>query len=374
MDATEFSRHEIDGGQNGSDSETRGDFNTLNGSEVSADCEVEYDEWETEANPMELEEKRSRVVRAIVFTRAHEQPIQRLLYCSVETRFKFMSYPVAQDTEPGAEYLIYSVYSEMYRDAEEPMNLKGRGHLMVYRENTLRRIDCPGIETWEDEARRLARLEAANLLLRMDRGTNGPANLMGPSYSTANAAELRRRKELAAISRIRDPVDQCLAHIATPKYRDHWGKVYTVLRKTRAFDTRLGIWVDVLDLKTGYAVDIQNRQEQYRDVCNGVEFVCIGERLVHLTLRARGGTIKPYPCPGCGVKHREFYLYSAAGGIDGICEIIEFWLGALGQPILRAEVSLAVSEPDFSFLWLFLSRTPMATTTELKRRKALDAM
>ncbi|KAJ7615725.1 hypothetical protein DFH06DRAFT_1145765 [Mycena polygramma] len=347
MDATEFSC------QNRSDSKTSGEFGHSNTLDRSVDCEVEYDEWETEASAMELEEKKSRVVRVIVFTRAHEQPIQRLLYCSVETRFKFMSYPVAQDTEPGAEYLIYSVYSEMYRDAGEPMNLEGRGHLMVYRENTLRRIDCPGIETWEDEARRLARLED-----RLSCFHSLTRTLM------ANAAELRRRRELAAISRICDPVDQCLAHIATPRYKEHWGKVYTVLRKTRAFDSGLCIWVDVLEMKTGYAVDVQNRQEQYRDVCKGVEFIwlyeyecdcvkllgkspilfhisaneSIGERLVHLTLRARGGTIKPYPCPGCGVKHREFYLYSAAGGIDGICEVIEFWLGALGQPILRLEI------------------------------------
>jgi hypothetical protein len=59
------------------------------------------------------------------------------------------------------------------------------------------------------------------------------------------------------------------------------------------------------------------------------------ERLVHLTLRARGAAIVPYPCPGCGVKHREFYLDAAAGGIDGVCEVIEFWLGALGQAIDR---------------------------------------
>ncbi|KAJ6513745.1 hypothetical protein C8R47DRAFT_1064448 [Mycena vitilis] len=216
MDATEFSC------QNRSDSGTSGEFGHSSTLDRSVDCEVEYDEWETEASAMELEEKKSRVVRAIVFTRAHDQPIQRLLYCSVETRFKFMSYPVAQDTEPGAGYLIYSVYSEMYRDAEEPMNLKGRGHLMVYRDNTLRRIDCPGIETWEDEARRLARLEAANMLLRMDRETNGAANLMEQKVVPAGLGFDHRRggvplaRPASAIIRSSCPEYRSLDHFDTP--------------------------------------------------------------------------------------------------------------------------------------------------------------
>ncbi|KAJ7437030.1 hypothetical protein FB451DRAFT_1452237 [Mycena latifolia] len=82
---------------------------------------------------------------------------------------------------------------------------------------------------------------------------------------------------------------------------------------------------------------------QYHDNCRGIEFIwcykyrCdeikLLERLVHLSLRTRGAALAPRLCPGCNVRHREFFLDSAAGGIDGLCGIIEFWLGTLGQQI-----------------------------------------
>ncbi|KAJ6547251.1 hypothetical protein B0H19DRAFT_1075156 [Mycena capillaripes] len=158
--------------------------------------------------------------------------------------------------------------------------------------------------------------------------------------------ELRRRRELAAITRIHDPIEQCLAHIAKPRYKDFRGELYTVFRVQRRFCEELQLEIDELEIKSGYSIDTLRHQFEYRDNCAGVDFIwcykytCDSvkllertERLVHLTLRKRGAAIAPYPCPGCGVNHREFYLDSAAGGIEGICEIIEFWLGALGQKV-----------------------------------------
>ncbi|KAJ7024520.1 hypothetical protein C8F04DRAFT_1192333 [Mycena alexandri] len=163
-----------------------------------------------------------------------------------------------------------------------------------------------------------------------------------------SATELKRRKQLAKISRIRDPIDQCLAHFAAPRYKDFRAELYTVFRVSRVFDEELQIDVDALDIKSGYSIDTARRQLQYRDRCRGVRFIwcykytCdqvkLLERLVHLTLRAQGATIRLYPCPGCGVRHREFFLNSAAGGLDGLCDIIEFWLGVLGQPVERAVI------------------------------------
>ncbi|KAJ6545753.1 hypothetical protein B0H19DRAFT_1076013 [Mycena capillaripes] len=160
-----------------------------------------------------------------------------------------------------------------------------------------------------------------------------------------SASELQRRRDLAAITRIRDPMDQALAHIAHPCYKDFRGDLYTVCRVVRVFDHQLQMWVDVLDVKSGFSLDTVRRQFDYRDTCHDVDFIWfykyksdtvkLLERLVHLTLRALGAAIAPYPCPGCGVKHREFYLYSAAGGVEGLCSIIEFWLGALGQRVER---------------------------------------
>ncbi|KAJ7606719.1 hypothetical protein DFH06DRAFT_1149806 [Mycena polygramma] len=171
-------------------------------------------------------------------------------------------------------------------------------------------------------------------------------------------------------SRIVDPIDQCLAHIRTPRYKDHPGKLYTVFRKMRVYDSDLRLMVDALEMKTGYAVDIVRRQEQYHDLCDPVDFIWLYEydcdsvklieRLVHLTLRARGGTIKPYPCPGCGTRHREFFLESAAGGVDGMCAIIEFWLGAMGQPIVRSVV-----QPIPNYMPNMVLRYTSAFTTAL---------
>ncbi|KAJ7035898.1 hypothetical protein C8F04DRAFT_1181927 [Mycena alexandri] len=162
------------------------------------------------------------------------------------------------------------------------------------------------------------------------------------------ATELRRRRQLAAITRIPHPIDQCMAHLAKRRYRDFRAELYTVFRITRVFDHALQMQVDALDIKSGYSIDTARRQLQYRDKCRGLEFIwcykytCdevkLLEHLVHLTLRAHGASIPSYPCPGCGVRHREFYLDSAAGGLDGLCGIIEFWLGVLGQPVERVVI------------------------------------
>ncbi|KAJ7723267.1 hypothetical protein B0H16DRAFT_1472967 [Mycena metata] len=155
--------------------------------------------------------------------------------------------------------------------------------------------------------------------------------------------ELRRRRKLAEITRIPNEIDQCIALLDTCRYKDFRGELYTVFRVTRVFDHTLQMEVDALDIKSGYSIDTARRQLQYRDKCVGVGFIwcykytCdqvkLLERLVHLTLRSQGAAIPSYPCPGCGVRHREFYLDSAAGGLDGLCGIIEFWLEVLGQQV-----------------------------------------
>ncbi|KAJ7231705.1 hypothetical protein B0H12DRAFT_1239888 [Mycena haematopus] len=160
-----------------------------------------------------------------------------------------------------------------------------------------------------------------------------------------SASEVQRRKELAALTRIRDPLDQALAHVVQPRYKDFSGDLYIVCRIVRVFDVNLQIFVDGLEIKAGLSKNAERRQFDYRGICRGVEFIWfykyksnnikLLERIVHLTLRALGATIATYPCPGCGVHHREFYSYSGAGGIEGLCRIIEFWLGALGQSVER---------------------------------------
>ncbi|KAJ7228114.1 hypothetical protein B0H12DRAFT_1228744 [Mycena haematopus] len=149
-------------------------------------------------------------------------------------------------------------------------------------------------------------------------------------------------------TRIHDPIVQALEHFAHPRYQDFAGDLYIVCRIVRVFDGNLGIFVDGLEIKSGLTRNIERRQFDYRNVCRDVEFVWVCryrsdsvkllERLVHLALRALGATIPTYPCPGCGVCHREFYSYSGVGGIEGLCKIIEFWLEALGQSVERVHI------------------------------------
>ncbi|KAJ7915974.1 hypothetical protein B0H13DRAFT_2451723 [Mycena leptocephala] len=139
--------------------------------------------------------------------------------------------------------------------------------------------------------------------------------------------ERRRRRELAAITRIRDPIEQCLAHIATPRHKDHGGELYTVFRIERVFCERLQLEIDKLEVKTGYSIDTLRRQFEYRENCTGVEFIwcykytCdnvkLLERLVHLTLCARGAAIAPYPCPGRGRFEIMTMLINASDTVMG---------------------------------------------------------
>ncbi|KAF8174183.1 hypothetical protein K438DRAFT_1771778 [Mycena galopus ATCC 62051] len=158
---------------------------------------------------------------------------------------------------------------------------------------------------------------------------------MPPMHTQSlSAHELRRRKQLAAITHIHNPIHQALAHIAQPWYKDFRGDF-------------LRIYVDALEIKSGFSIHTLRRQFEYHHTCRNVEFLWLYryksdsmkllERLVHLTLRALGTTIDCYPCPSCGVKHWEFYSYLATGGIEGLCAIIEFWLGVLGQTVERSD-------------------------------------
>ncbi|KAJ7203735.1 hypothetical protein B0H12DRAFT_1243723 [Mycena haematopus] len=149
-------------------------------------------------------------------------------------------------------------------------------------------------------------------------------------------------------TRIRDPVDQALAHFSHPRYKDLGGDLYIVCRRVRVVAPDLQIVYDDFEIKAGISTDVGRRQCEYRDVCRDVEFVWfykyhsdtvkLLERLVHLSLRALGAAIPPYPCPGCGVRHREFFDAAAAGGIAGVCAIVEFWLEVLGQRVVRVGI------------------------------------
>ncbi|KAF8126661.1 hypothetical protein K438DRAFT_2001271 [Mycena galopus ATCC 62051] len=157
---------------------------------------------------------------------------------------------------------------------------------------------------------------------------------------------LSRTERRDAISRICDPVKQRdvlldAVLLGLPVYQEKAGEVYGVYR------IRYDGGDIIFDPKMGRASDTTKRQGDYRRKCAPVEFVWVAkyrcacpkaiERLVHLTLRIQGADLlhNAQLCTGCAVHHREFSSFNEAGGIVGVLEIAEFWLGALGQVVER---------------------------------------
>ncbi|KAJ7228135.1 hypothetical protein B0H12DRAFT_1240341 [Mycena haematopus] len=161
--------------------------------------------------------------------------------------------------------------------------------------------------------------------------------------SSMESSRIKRRNSLARISDKNDQIAAYLRAIDRDEeiYDDQPGEVYSVCRLR---DEDGGM---LLDIKVGIAQDTSVRQADYNEYCDPVEFSWLVkwkckrpkllERLVHLTFHALGAglPLDLRTCAGCGVRHREFFAYEAVGGIDGVLRIVEFWLGALGEPIER---------------------------------------
>ncbi|KAJ7692497.1 hypothetical protein B0H16DRAFT_1486399 [Mycena metata] len=164
-----------------------------------------------------------------------------------------------------------------------------------------------------------------------------------------SAAEQEHVKQLCKISRMPNLVEQCLAHVPQSYYKDLRGNLYTVFRCIWVYDAILQTNIDAVEIKAGYSSDTPHRQQEYQDTCHSINFDWQfkytsdnvkrlvlkrgAEHLVYLSLRMLGAGIPAYPCPRCGVRHKEFFSVAAARGIDRLCGIIEFWLEVLGEPV-----------------------------------------
>ncbi|KAJ7488487.1 hypothetical protein B0H11DRAFT_2230020 [Mycena galericulata] len=105
------------------------------------------------------------------------------------------------------------------------------------------------------------------------------------------------------------------------------GKVYLQLRRNDEVYNSIAYLpadeeIDYINLKFGRTGDIERRRGEYERDCKGEEIVWgyyyhtkhvkLLERLVHLSLEAAGAKRKPYPCSGCGKRHREHFSEEAA--------------------------------------------------------------
>ncbi|KAF7367788.1 hypothetical protein MSAN_00843000 [Mycena sanguinolenta] len=141
--------------------------------------------------------------------------------------------------------------------------------------------------------------------------------------------------------RLAHPVDQQMALLALdhPYVDDGPGELYVQGRRNPNGQ---------LEFKVGETSSMPRRYGEYSKCTkNGHtlqwEFHCevpyrkLAERLVHLSFRALGGVLVRYPCPGCYVRHREFYLLDNIGDLDAVVRVLSFWVVAIGGTFERVD-------------------------------------
>ncbi|KAJ7182284.1 hypothetical protein C8R43DRAFT_940439 [Mycena crocata] len=106
----------------------------------------------------------------------------------------------------------------------------------------------------------------------------------------------------------------------------------------------LDVLLDVLEVKIGHTNSIRRRRRQYR-ICEKGQVIIwhsfyvvrnriIAEHLVHSSLKSIG--IRPIirPCPGCRVRHREYYPFRAIGSFDRLDCILRAGCWVLGEGVV----------------------------------------
>ncbi|KAJ7472097.1 hypothetical protein FB451DRAFT_1399385 [Mycena latifolia] len=182
-----------------------------------------------------------------------------------------------------------------------------------------------------------------------------------------------RQSQLARIRHFRSPADQylALAALGVRAYRnDGPGHLYTQFRVAPEFLEQYlagtlphdilhsGVW---LEIKLGHTKNLKRRLRQY-EACQAndhqisfwgycpVPRQMLAERLVHLRLGALGARLVPYPCPGCGVEHREFFPLAAAGGCNGVKSVVKTVVEELGgrfQCFSHHQTAMAAPAPKY---------------------------
>ncbi|KAJ7609367.1 hypothetical protein DFH06DRAFT_1128389 [Mycena polygramma] len=165
----------------------------------------------------------------------------------------------------------------------------------------------------------------------------------------ASVPDDERKKDMAALSRLaaRAPLEAAEGYLNLRPYKERPGHVYTHLRpnwevEANAANAAAGEELDWVDLKVGKAEDVAVRRMDYELDCVDEPILWafsyetshpkLIERLTHLTLWAMHAKRVPYPCHGCGVRHREHFSEARSGGLEVVAAIIEYWLARLGEP------------------------------------------
>ncbi|KAJ7845310.1 hypothetical protein B0H13DRAFT_1908455 [Mycena leptocephala] len=165
-----------------------------------------------------------------------------------------------------------------------------------------------------------------------------------PTYEAQFDALLasRRRRLYKLEGRGKIYVTTCVSNADVDKYRDGTLTGDDLLAK--------------LQFKIGHTSSLKRRCRQYRKCEKGQTHIWLwtydaaqrylAERLIHL--RLFGGDVHAVPqnCPGCGVKHREFFCPASVGGLRGLDRIVTDVLGLLGQKSVKQHLGSTALEAN----------------------------
>ncbi|KAJ6461912.1 hypothetical protein C8R47DRAFT_1080429 [Mycena vitilis] len=103
-----------------------------------------------------------------------------------------------------------------------------------------------------------------------------------------------------------------------------------------------------LDVKVGHTNSITRRCCEYEACDRGQTTVWawtydvprryLAERIVHLELARAGARKVIRRCPGCGINHREYVLFSSLGSLAHVDRIVRRVLGWLGLSRVRRQI------------------------------------
>ncbi|KAJ7846646.1 hypothetical protein B0H13DRAFT_2362885 [Mycena leptocephala] len=158
----------------------------------------------------------------------------------------------------------------------------------------------------------------------------GVARMVVTTRSHALAAlNSLRRDSLASIRRLptyEAQFDALLASRRRHLYKLEGGERY-MLRPARAHE--------LVDAPLPPVPEMRERPDPYLALVLRRAQHYLAERLIHLRLFGRKAHAVPQICPGCGVKHREFFCLAFVGGLRGLDKLVKEVLGLLGQKLVK---------------------------------------
>ncbi|KAJ7435384.1 hypothetical protein B0H11DRAFT_2257344 [Mycena galericulata] len=186
------------------------------------------------------------------------------------------------------------------------------------------------------------------------RGVDGSARCLMTFRRTAISARRSRRELLRLIGRIDQPKRRIRALVAKRRAFkcDGPGLVYITSRvpywKLNAYlqgHIQISEFLDALEVKVGHTSNMRRRQREYRVCANGIAIRwhvafrarkrILSEAIAHLLLRDMGAVPSVFPCPGCGVSHREYVPFRSVGSFDALERVVREAIRKTGQLVAK---------------------------------------